>query len=276
MSRAWMPLYVADYLADTGHLTTAEHGAYLLLIMHYWCHGGLPDDDAKLARIVRNTNVEWKLMRETLFEFFEPGWKHKRIEAELKRANEKSEKAKASIKKRWDKPKYERNTDVDTNVILPQSHILSTSVDNTREPSARDILSECLSPKTVNDLIAHRQAKRAKLTPRAARELVKAFTAFGDAEAAAAEMILRGWTGFKPDWMRQAREGPPSNQKGGFASLLAKSMGLKNGFESRSLDEAVHLLPIDYRGERRNGGDDDGQLSGNIIGLPAVGSGRSL
>lgn len=89
---------------------------------------------------------------------------------------------------------------------------LSTNVDNKpREPSARDILLECLSEKTVSDLIAHRQAKRAKLTPRAARELVKAFTAYGDAEAAAAEMILRGWTGFKPDWMVQATSPPGSN-----------------------------------------------------------------
>jgi len=39
-----MPLYVADYLADTAHLGALESGVYLHLIMHYWLKGGLPDD----------------------------------------------------------------------------------------------------------------------------------------------------------------------------------------------------------------------------------------
>ena len=81
-----MPLYVADYLADTGHLSTLEHGAYMLLIMHYWQKGGLPDDDKRLASIARASLEQWSDMRSAMAEFFDNGWKHARIDEELENA----------------------------------------------------------------------------------------------------------------------------------------------------------------------------------------------
>jgi uncharacterized protein YdaU (DUF1376 family) len=92
MSRPWMPLYVADYLADTGHLSTLEHGAYMLLIMHYWQKGSLPNNDRQLASIARASLEQWSDIRETIAEFFGSGWRHERIEAELEKAAEKYEK----------------------------------------------------------------------------------------------------------------------------------------------------------------------------------------
>jgi len=84
-----MPLYIADYLADTAHLRAAQSGAYLHLIMHYWLHGCLPKDDAQLAAIARMDLREWKKNRATLEPFFKPGWVHSRIERELEEAKEK-------------------------------------------------------------------------------------------------------------------------------------------------------------------------------------------
>ena len=85
MNRPWMPLYVGDYLGDTGHLTTAQHGAYLLLMMHYWRKGELPDDDRQLSKITKLPLRTWCEYRPTLQDFFYEGWKHKRIDAELSR-----------------------------------------------------------------------------------------------------------------------------------------------------------------------------------------------
>lgn len=85
MNRPWMPFYWGDYLADTRHLTKAQHASYLLLIGHYWMQGGLPDDDEQLARITGSTLAEWLDDKHVIHRFFFDGWRHKRIEYELRR-----------------------------------------------------------------------------------------------------------------------------------------------------------------------------------------------
>ena len=100
MGRAWMPLYVADYLADTMHLNASQSGAYLHLIMHYWQHGSLPDDDEKLSRIARMRIEDWRRHRGTVEAFFQPGWRHARIDSELSRSAEISNKRKAAAKQK--------------------------------------------------------------------------------------------------------------------------------------------------------------------------------
>lgn len=92
MSHAWMPLAIDDYLADTRHLTTLEHGAYLLLIMRYWQKGGLPGDDHMIQRIAGMNDAQWGESRSILAAFFDEGWRHPRIDAELVKAAEIIEK----------------------------------------------------------------------------------------------------------------------------------------------------------------------------------------
>ena len=109
MKRPWMPLYVADYLADTMRLSTQQHGAYFLLILNYWKDGGLPNDDQKLALISGLSMKEWAHSREVLASFFAQDWTHKRIDAELAKCAGLSEKSRASAHKRWSKHTEESN-----------------------------------------------------------------------------------------------------------------------------------------------------------------------
>jgi len=84
----WMPLYIADYLADTRHLTTLQHGAYLLLIMEYWQKGRLPGTDAERARVSGLNAKQWLSNRLAIAAMFDSDWRHSRIERELEKANE--------------------------------------------------------------------------------------------------------------------------------------------------------------------------------------------
>ena len=96
MSRPWMPLYIGDYLRDTRHLTTEQHGAYLLLIMHYWTHGGLPTDKKQIYSICalerHNAARKWRSICLAIAPFFDEHWRHKRIDAELEKHRVTNEK----------------------------------------------------------------------------------------------------------------------------------------------------------------------------------------
>lgn len=99
-----MPLYVGSYLAKTGHLTTLQHGAYLLLILHYWANGGLPKDEKQLMAIARMTAEEWSGNCHVIASFFHDGWKHSKVEEELEKCRNISEKrALAGLKGAWSK-----------------------------------------------------------------------------------------------------------------------------------------------------------------------------
>lgn len=71
MTPLWVRIHIGDYKADTAHLSTVEHGALLLLRLHYWRQGPVKDNDTTLARIVGLPIGEWKAIRTTLEDFFE-------------------------------------------------------------------------------------------------------------------------------------------------------------------------------------------------------------
>lgn len=59
-----MPMYWDAYLADTTHLTTEEHGAYLLLLAAMWRRDGrVPDNDKDNARILGLTPAKWRKIK---------------------------------------------------------------------------------------------------------------------------------------------------------------------------------------------------------------------
>lgn len=107
----YMQLYPADYLADTAHLSTLEHGAYLLLMFNYWQRGECfraKDEQTlnkRLAIVARLSSEDWEQVKDNLQEFFnvvvndsEIEWRHERIERDLAAVQEKSEKAKRAGK----------------------------------------------------------------------------------------------------------------------------------------------------------------------------------
>lgn len=92
-----MRFFVADYLTDTVHLTTEEHGAYLLLLFHYWqTEKPLNNKGGRLASVVKLSDARWKEMSKALAPFFKIKrdiWHHGRVEYELELVMRRSSQA---------------------------------------------------------------------------------------------------------------------------------------------------------------------------------------
>lgn len=137
-SNSWMPFNPGDYLRDTGHLTTIEHGAYLLLLFHAWTHDGvLSNDDARLRNITKLGVKAWNTYALTIRSFFyisgESGevLRHRRIDRELaksgKFAAQRSKAGKASAAKRsLQRELNARSTDVEISLDSRSTHIHNT------------------------------------------------------------------------------------------------------------------------------------------------------
>lgn len=107
-----LPLWTDAYLADTQHLTTEEHGAYMLLLIQAWrtADCSLPDDDMLLARHAGLSAVKWRAAKPIVMGFWtldkrRNRWVQKRLKKERTKAVEKTKKAKDSAASRWNKTK---------------------------------------------------------------------------------------------------------------------------------------------------------------------------
>lgn len=82
-----LPLWTDAYLADTRHLSTLEHGAYLLLLMEAWRRPScsLPDDDNMLSRLAGMDAAAWQNIKSTVMSFWilsRGEWTQKRLKKE--------------------------------------------------------------------------------------------------------------------------------------------------------------------------------------------------
>lgn len=91
-----LPLFTDAYLGDTTHLSTFEHGAYLLLLIVSWrspaCR--VADDDILLARYTRMTRDKWRKVRPILEPFFSISdgfWHQARLQDELQHLQSQKE-----------------------------------------------------------------------------------------------------------------------------------------------------------------------------------------
>lgn len=144
----YMKLYIADYHGDTTHLSTLEHGAYLLLLMAMWRAGGkLPADDVRLAKLAKVTPDQWAEIRDIILDFFTRRGgllRHKRVSEEMAKYERTSVQRSEAGKRGGSKKSSENSDNGQANASPPlsisrhnqnQNHIYSEDKSSDGQPS---------------------------------------------------------------------------------------------------------------------------------------------
>jgi len=153
-------MYWDAYLADTTHLSTEEHGAYLLLLAAMWRRDGwVPDDDRDNARIVGLTLAKWLKVKARLSDFleFEDGMiSQRKLRETWNNTQEKIEKnrengakgGRPKLNKSNGMEKSNGSAPVNPNKTIPDPELKP-------EPSIRDKDTDVslVNPPQVNDLL---------------------------------------------------------------------------------------------------------------------------
>jgi len=172
-SKPFMKFYVNDYLGDTSHLTTLEHGAYLLLIMAYW-QSGKPIPCDRIANIVRMPFEEWKKIEKTLSKFFivkGKCWEHKRINIELEIFKSKSEAARQSALTRYERTANAERTQSERTAIQIQNQSQIQIQSNTKK---KETTKQILTPLEIAfaDFAEMRKKIKKPMTEKAQKMIV--------------------------------------------------------------------------------------------------------
>jgi uncharacterized protein YdaU (DUF1376 family) len=109
----WYPHYPGDYGRDTADLSMMEHGAYRLLLDHYYSTGAaLPTDRVRLYRVCHAVDpAEQRAVDTVLVQFFaleDDGYHNQRADRELAKRIELrstlSESGRRGAERRWRRP----------------------------------------------------------------------------------------------------------------------------------------------------------------------------
>ena len=241
--------HLGDYARDTGHLSILEHGAYTLLLDRYYAtEAGIPA--AQVHRLARaRSQEEIAAVDAVLADFFElrgGAWINRRAEEEIEKAHVRIEAAKENGKRggrprknpeeTQQKPsglslgsetKPSRNptpnpaeTQVEAHQTPDTKHQTPGKEKKPRHPgfdALAHLQSLGVSEGVAADWIALRKGKGAKVSETAIAEFRKEADKAGlSMHDTLAMCCMRGWQGFKAEWVQgqqQARASPAQDRR---------------------------------------------------------------
>jgi len=243
----YLPLWTDAYLADTSHLSTIEHGAYLLLLMAMWRNKStLPNDDKLLARYARLNAGQWRRIKPTILGFFdvtESEISQGRLTDEYEAVKRKSIVNTISANARWLKEKEKVNADASVSQCEP--HAIHSQNHNHSQKKEREVATLSLPARGT------RLQDNWTLPPEFREFAFKEGMRHDDIEAEALNFkdywvsvvgqrgIKRSWIATWRNWIRRRDKfnGAGSQRRNGY-SHADKTSNMLDGIRIAALEQA--------------------------------------
>lgn len=214
----WYKWYPAIYEADTEHLTAEQDGIYRRLIDRYMrTRQPLPDNDIALARIAGVSVEAWTNASGIVKAYFRHSdgkLYHDFCDNQLSEQDEKASKksmiGKIGAEKRW-KKNIDNKQENASGIAYPLPKAMQDK--KRRDRDKNNITTpDGVSDQLWNDFKAHRRAKKATITDAVINTIKREADKAGfTLSQAMEEMILRGWTGFKAEWVAKDKPKPQTH-----------------------------------------------------------------
>lgn len=198
---------IGDYQSHTAHLSEIEDLAYRRLLDWYYLHESpIPDDIPEIARQIRmRTHTESiAIVLQEFFELTKKGWLSVRANREIAKTGEKSAKASASAKARWNKGSDANalQTLSESNATQDTGHI-TQDTEHKKNKTTGVVCPSDVDQQIWDDWKQLRKAKKAPVTETvvkgARKEAAKANMAFSDFLSV---WCARGSQGLQADWLK--------------------------------------------------------------------------
>jgi len=206
---------IGDYRRDTNHLSLLEHGIYRSLIDSYYLNEKpLCEEHADLMRThcVR-TEDEKIAFQNVLKDFFfltKKGYIHKKCDEQIKKYNDKSEKARLSAKSRWDAKAMRTHSEGNANhkpITNNHKPIKDIAEQAPKFSFKNELLSLGADKDILDDWLTVRKKKKASNTKTALKSLLTEINKSGLTVNQAVEMAASSsWGGFKAEWVKTSNQ----------------------------------------------------------------------
>lgn len=203
-----LPLWTDAYLADTRHLSTLEHGAYLLLLMEAWRRPAcsLPDNDTLLARLAGLSEEDWAGVKPTVMSFWKydgrsKEWQQKRLLKERVFVKKHSQSQSDRALKRWDKTKKDHAAAMPDTMPDECPDDAPTPIKKERKKEAEELRGDGPEPDAPAEPPDRPTGKVYAFKGRVVRLDQGDFDRWCEAHAGGDPALLRSWLTQRDDWL---------------------------------------------------------------------------